>query len=68
MFSESIGQLNNSKTNFSQKVDDSFGNSIINDGYEPFECDLQQLSFAWRDSEVKKAEISALLLELRMIL
>lgn len=68
MFSEIIGQLNNSKTVFSEKVNDNFGNSIVHDGYEPFERNLQQLSFAWNEAEVKKTEITALLLELRMIL
>jgi hypothetical protein len=68
MFREPIGQLKNSKLIFSEKVNDRFGNSIVKDVYEPFEEDLQRLSFAWDEAEMKKAEIKALLMELRTIL
>ena len=68
MFSEPSGLLNNSKINFLQTVNDSFGKSIENDCYEPFERDLQQLLFAWKEEETKKDEILALFLELRLIL
>jgi hypothetical protein len=68
MFSEVHGQLNSSKSTFSEKVNDSFGNSIINDVYDPFEMDLQKFDFAWNEAEVKKMEIVALLMELRTIL
>lgn len=68
MFSEIRGQLNNSKFIFSEKVNDSFGNSIVKDAYEPFEDDLQKLDFAWDEAEVKKMEVMTLLMELRTIL
>lgn len=68
MFSEVRGQLSNSKSTFFEKVNDSFGGAIVKDVYEPFECDLQKLDFAWDEAEVKKMEITALLLELRTIL
>ena len=56
MFSEVRGQLNNSKSIFSEKVND------------PFEGDLQKLDFAWDEAEVKKMEVMTLLMELRTIL
>lgn len=68
MFSEPKGKLNNSKSVFSEKIDDTFGNSIVQEAYEPFDREIQQLSFAWDESEMRKAEITALLIELRMIL
>ena len=42
MFSETRGKLNNSKSTFSEKVNDSFGNSIVRDVYNPFESDRRQ--------------------------
>lgn len=68
MFSEVRGQLSNSKSAFSEKVNDSFGNAIVKDVYDPFECDLQRLDFAWDEAEVRKMEIMTLLMELRTIL
>jgi len=68
MFSEVRGALNSSKLTFLEKVNDSFGNSIINDVYEPFEKDLQNLSLAWDEAEAKNAEIMALLIQLRIII
>ena len=68
MFSEVRGQLDNSKSIFSEKVNDSFGSAIVRDVYEIFEGDLQKLDFAWDEAEVKKMEIMTLLLELRTIL
>lgn len=68
MFSEAKGQLENSKSHFSKKINDSFGNSIVREVYDPIEGDLQKLSFAWDESEVRKMEIMALLMELRIIL
>lgn len=68
MFSEVRGQLNNSKSIFSEKVNDSFGSDIVRDVYEPFEGDLQKLDFTWDEAEVKKMEIMTLLMELRTIL
>lgn len=68
MFSEVRGQLSNSKSTFSEKVNDSFGSAIVRDVYEPFEDDLQKLDFAWYEAEVKKKEIMTLLMELRTIL
>lgn len=47
MFSEVRSQLINSKSIFSEKVNDSFGNSIVRDVYDSFEGDLQKLDFAW---------------------
>ena len=54
MFSEVRGQLSNSKSTFSEKVNDSFGSAIVRDVYEPFEGDLQKLDFVWDEAEVKK--------------
>jgi hypothetical protein len=68
MFSAVRGQLNNSKSIFLEKVNDSFGNSIVRDVYEPFEGDVQKLGFAWDEAEVKKIEVKTLLMELRTIL
>mgnify|MGYP001007405448 CR=1 FL=1 len=68
MFSEVRGQLDNSKSIFSEKVNDSFGSAIVRDVYEIFEGDLQKLDFAWDEAEVKKMEIMTLLMELRTIL
>lgn len=68
MFSEVRGQLSNSKSTFSEKVNDSFGNVIVRDVYDSFENDLQKLDFAWAEAEVKKMEIMTLLMELRIIL
>lgn len=68
MFSEAKGHLENSKSRFSEKINDSFGKSIIQDVYEPIESDLQKLSFAWDEAEVRRMEITALLVELRTIL
>jgi hypothetical protein len=68
MFSEVRSQLSSSKSTFSEKVNDSFGGTIVRDVYEPFEGDLQKLDFAWDEAEVKKMEIMTLLLELRTIL
>lgn len=68
MFSEARGQLSNSKSTFSEKVNDSFGSAIIRDVYETFEGDLQKLDFAWGEAEVKKMEIMTILMELRTIL
>lgn len=68
MFSEARGQLNNSKSQFIEKINDSFGNSIVKEVYEPIEGELQRLNFAWDEAEVKKMEIMAILMELRTIL
>ena len=68
MFSEVRGCLGNSKSNFSEKINDSFSNSIVSGVYEPIENDMQKLEFAWDESEVRKMEIVALLMELRTIL
>ena len=68
MFSEVRGQLDNSKSIFSEKVNDSFGSAIVRDVYEIFEGDLQKLDFAWDEAEVEKMEIMTLLMELRTIL
>lgn len=68
MFSEARGQLSNSKSTFSEKVNDSFGSAIVRDVYESFEGDLQKLDFAWDEAEVKKMEIMTILMELRIIL
>ena len=68
MFSEVRGQLSNSKSVFSEKVNDLFGNAIIKEVYDPLEIDLQKLDIAWAEAEVKKMEIMALLVELRTIL
>ena len=67
MFSEARGQLINSKSIFSEKVNDSFGNSIVREVYDSFEGDLQKLDFAWDEAEVKKMEVMTLLMELRTI-
>ena len=67
MFSEVRGQLSNSKLTFSEKVNDSFGNAIVRDVYDPFEGDLQKVNLAWDEAEVRKTEIMALLMELRTI-
>ncbi|WP_456082177.1 hypothetical protein [Leptotrichia sp.] len=68
MFSEVRGQLSNSKSTFSERVNDSFGSAIVRDVFELFEGDLQKLDFAWDEAEVKKMEIMTLLMELRTIL
>jgi hypothetical protein len=68
MFSEVRGQLSNSKSTFSERVNDSFGNAIVKDVYDPFEDNLQRLNFAWDEAEAKKMEIMSLLMELRTIL
>lgn len=68
MFSEVRGQSSNSKSTFSERVNDSFGSAIVRDVFEPFEGDLQKLDFAWSEAEVKKMEIMTLLIELRTIL
>ena len=54
MFSEVRGQSSNSKSTFSERVNDSFGSAIVRDVFEPFEGDLQKLDFAWNEAEVKK--------------
>lgn len=68
MFSEARGHLENSKSDFLEKINDSFGNSIVREVYEPIENDIQKLGFAWDEAEVRKMEIMALLMELRTIL
>ena len=68
MFSEVRGQLSNSETTFSAKVNDSFGNAIVKDIYDPFKNDLQKLDLVWNEAEIKKMEIMALFVELRTIL
>lgn len=68
MFSEVRGQSSNSKSTFSERVNDSFGSAIVRDVFEPFEGDLKKLDFAWNEAEVKKMEIMTLLIELRTIL
>lgn len=68
MFSEPQGQLKNSKLCFYEKIDDTFGDSIVRDIYEPLERNLQNLVFAWNEAEVKKMEIISLLIELRTII
>ena len=68
MFSEARGQLENSKSQFKEKINDSFGNSIGREVYEPIEEELQKLDFAWDEAEVIKIEIMSLLMELRTIL
>ncbi|MDO5519826.1 MAG: hypothetical protein Q4G58_04965 [bacterium] len=68
MFSEARGQLNNSKSTFSEKANDSFGNSIVKEVYKPFESDLQMMDIVWDEAEARKMEIMAILLELRTIL
>ena len=68
MFSEAQGQLENSKSQFIEKINDNFGNSIVREVYEPIEGELQKMNFAWDEAEVRRMEIMSLLLELRTIL
>lgn len=68
MFSEARGHLENSKSDFLEKINDSFGDSIVREVYEPIENDIQKLGFTWDEAEVRKMEIMALLMELRTIL
>lgn len=68
MFSEISGALSSSHQSFEESIKDSFGNSIINDVYVPLENELNNIMLAWEEAEIKKAEIQALLMELRMIL
>lgn len=68
MFDEVNGLLSYSKDTFSQKVKDSFGSSLVRDVYEPLEATLGKARLAWQEAEIKKAEIMALLIELRTIL
>lgn len=68
MFDEVIGRLNVSESTFSEKVNDRFGNSILNELYDPFKNNLRKLHMAWNEAEVKRAEIEGLLMELRTIL
>ena len=68
MFSEARGQLENSKSRFIEKINDSFGNSILTEVYEPIEGELQKLNLAWDEAEVRKIEILSKLVELRTII
>lgn len=68
MFSEAKGHLESSKSDFSEKINDSFGDSIVREVYEPIENDIQKLGFAWEEAEVRKMSIMSLLMELRNIL
>lgn len=68
MFSEVRGHLENSKSQFKEKINDSFGNSVVREVYEPVEGELQKLNFAWDEAEVRKMEIVTLLMELRTII
>lgn len=68
MFNEARGHLNNSKSQFVEKVNDNFSNSIVKEVFEPIECELQKLDFSWDEAEVKRIEIMSILMELRTIL
>ena len=68
MFNEVMGQLVVSESTFSEKVNDRFGNSIVNELYEPVKSDLGKLQMAWDEAETKRMEIEGLLMELRTIL
>ena len=68
MFSEAEGELRWQKESFSEKVRDSFGQSIINHIYEPFGREVNLLAMAAEEAELKRTEIMALTMELRTIL
>lgn len=68
MFNEARGHLNNSKTVFLEKINDSFGHAIVRDVHEPMGSELQKIEYAWNEAEIKKMEIKSILMELRMII
>ena len=68
MFNEVMGQLIASETRFSEKVNDKFGNSIVNELYDAVKNDVGKLQMAWDEAETKRMEIEGLVMELRTIL
>ena len=68
MFNEVMGQLIASETTFSEKVNDKFGNSIVNELYDAVKNDVGKLQMAWDEAETKRMEIEGLVMELRTIL
>lgn len=68
MFDDTIGSLERSKENFVEKVQDSFGNSINEQVYEPVISEVHNLEHEYNMAEMKMREIDTITLELRMIL
>lgn len=68
MFQDSIAGLSRTQDTFNEQVRDAFGRSIDAAVFQPAIEALRQMELAHEEAELKKGEIQALTLELRMIL
>lgn len=67
MFEETNARLHHCQSEFNSKIQDSFGRSIDGEVFMPLEEELDALAFAYKEAEIKIAEIAAKTVELRMI-
>lgn len=67
-FEEAETILQNSRQMFEANVQDSFGQSVLDEVYEPFGRDLRELSAAAEEAGREQQAVKTLLMELRMII
>lgn len=68
MFDDSKRRLNGSRSDFLDKVNDAFSESISNDVFGAIEGQINFMDAVWTESELKAAAIRAMLTELKLIL
>ncbi len=68
MFEETNARIHQCQSEFNAKIQDSFGKSIDGAVFIPLEEELDALTFAYQEAEIKIAEITAITMELRMII
>lgn len=67
MIEEIISALSNSRTNFESNVQDTFGKSVLQEVYQPFETELAALQRAFDEMQSEQQTIKNLLDTLRAI-
>lgn len=68
MFNDIISGLSHREETFIEQVRDAFGRSIDEEVFQPAIDELQRLECTRSEAELRKKEIQALTMELRMIL
>ncbi len=61
MIEEIISALSNSRTNFESNVQDTFGKSVLQEVYQPFETELAALQRAFEEMQSEQQTIKNLL-------
>lgn len=68
VFDESMQNLQNNKNDLEENLQDSFGQALLQDVFEPLENSVRQLQFTDESSTCEATAIKGLLAELRMII